>query len=111
MSFYHFFTVVDNKTFCKQVLDKVKGAVSYFTHMLLHITNLKALGQRFQKGGRKKPDEKNTKMMKIERNNLAMNQCKRVYLVNNIFEAWENEKIQAGCKRCSDSDFAAICYL
>ena len=26
----------------------VKGAVSYFTHMLLRITNLKALGQRFQ---------------------------------------------------------------
>ena len=26
----------------------LKGAVSYFTHMLLRITNLKALGQRFQ---------------------------------------------------------------
>ena len=26
----------------------IKGAVSYFTHMLLRITNLKALGQRFQ---------------------------------------------------------------
>ena len=26
----------------------VKGAVSYYTHMLLRITNLKALGQRFQ---------------------------------------------------------------
>ena len=25
-----------------------KGAVSYFTHMLLRTTNLKALGQRFQ---------------------------------------------------------------
>ena len=25
-----------------------KGAVSYYTHMLLRITNLKALGQRFQ---------------------------------------------------------------
>ena len=25
-----------------------KGAVSYFTHMLLRITNLKALGQHFQ---------------------------------------------------------------
>ena len=31
----------------KQDLE-VKGAVSYFTHMLLRITNLKALGQRFQ---------------------------------------------------------------
>ena len=26
----------------------LKGAVSYYTHMLLRITNLKALGQRFQ---------------------------------------------------------------
>ena len=26
----------------------IKGAVSYFTHMLLRIINLKALGQRFQ---------------------------------------------------------------
>ena len=26
----------------------LKGAVSYFTHMLLGITNLKVLGQRFQ---------------------------------------------------------------
>ena len=32
-------------------------------------------------------------------------------MVNNIFEAWENAKIEAGCKRCSDSDFAAICCL
>ena len=31
---------------CK--LRSLKGAVSYFTHMLLRITNLKALGQRFQ---------------------------------------------------------------
>ena len=30
------------------VYPEVKGAVSYFTHMLLHIINLKALGQRFQ---------------------------------------------------------------
>ena len=27
---------------------QIKGAVSYYTHMLLRITNLKALGQRFQ---------------------------------------------------------------
>ena len=39
------------------------------------------------------------------------NQRKRFYLVNNIFEAWENAKIEAGCKRCSDCDFAAICCL
>ena len=39
------------------------------------------------------------------------NQRKRIYLVKNIFEAWENVKIEAGCKRCSDSDFAAICCL
>ena len=39
------------------------------------------------------------------------NQRKRIYLVNNIFEAWENAKIEAGRKRCSDSDFAAICCL
>ena len=39
------------------------------------------------------------------------NQRKRIYLVNNIFEARENAKIEAGCKRCSDSDFAAICCL
>ena len=38
-------------------------------------------------------------------------QRKRIYLVNNIFEAWENAKIEVGCKRCSDSDFAAICCL
>ena len=39
------------------------------------------------------------------------NQRKRIYLVNNIFEEWENAKIEAGCKRYSDSDFAAICCL
>ena len=33
------------------------------------------------------------------------NQHKRIDLVNNIFEAWENAKMEAGCKRCSDSDF------
>ena len=45
------------------------------------------------------------------RRKSCSNQRKRVYLVNNIFEAWENAKIEAGCKRCSDSDFAAICCL
>ena len=39
------------------------------------------------------------------------NQCKGIYLVNNIFEAWENANIEAGCKHCSDSDFATICCL
>ena len=29
-------------------LHNLKGAVSCYTHMLLRITNLKALGQRFQ---------------------------------------------------------------
>ena len=38
-------------------------------------------------------------------------QHERIYLVNNIFEAWENEKIESGYKRYSDSDFAAICCL
>ena len=32
----------------KTLLMTIKGAVSYYTHMLLRITNLKALGQRFQ---------------------------------------------------------------
>ena len=32
-------------------------------------------------------------------------QHKRIDLVNNIFEAWESAKMEAGCKRCSDSDF------
>ena len=36
------------------------------------------------------------------------NQRKRIYLVNNIFEAWENAKIETGCKHCSDSDFTAM---
>ena len=35
------------------------------------------------------------------------NQRKITYLVNNIFEAWENAKIEAGYKRYCD--FAAIC--
>ena len=30
------------------------------------------------------------------------NQRKRIYLVNNVFKAWENAKIEAGYKRCSD---------
>ena len=34
-------------------------------------------------------------------------QRKRIYLVNNIFEAWRNAKIEAGYSHCSDSEFAA----
>ena len=56
------------------------------------------------------PDEKSPKMMKVEGNNVAIS-AKEFYFVNKIFEAWENAKIEAGCKRCSDSDFAAICCL
>ena len=37
------------------------------------------------------------------------NQRKITYLVNSIFEAWENAKIEAGYKRCSYSNFAVIC--
>ena len=33
------------------------------------------------------------------------NQHKTIDVVNNIFEVWENAKMEAGCKRCSDSDF------
>ena len=32
----------------KKSLNRLKGAVSYFTDILLRIINLKALGQRFQ---------------------------------------------------------------
>ena len=32
-------------------------------------------------------------------------QRKRVYLLNNIFEAWKNAKVEAGYEQCSDSDF------
>ena len=39
------------------------------------------------------------------------NQRKIIYLVNKIFKGWENAKIEARCKRCSDSDFAVICCL
>ena len=55
------------------------------------------------------PDEKHQD--DENRRKSFSNQHKRIYLLNNIFEAWENTKIEAGCKRCSDSDFAAICCL
>ena len=88
---------------------RLKEAVSYFTHMLLRITNLKALGQRFQvKNPRWRPhrrasmvrnaiipDEKKHQDDENRRKSFS-NQRKRIYLVNNIFEAWRNVKIEAG---------------
>ena len=56
------------------------------------------------------PDEKKHQDDENRRKSFS-NQHKRIYLVNNIFEAWENTKIEARCKRCSDSDFAASCCL
>ena len=53
-------------------------------------------------------DEKKHQDDEIQRKSFSK-QRKRIYLVNNIFEAWENAKIEAGSKRYSDSDFAAIC--
>ena len=56
------------------------------------------------------PEEKKHQDDENRRTSFS-HQRKRIYLVNNIFEAWKNAKIEAGCKRCSDSDFAAICRL
>ena len=56
------------------------------------------------------PDEKNHQDDENRRKSFS-NQRKRIYLINNIFEAWENAKIQAGCRRCSDSHFAAMLSL
>ena len=50
------------------------------------------------------PDEKKHQDDESRRKTFS-DQRKRIYLVNNIFEAWENAKIEAGYKRCSDSDF------
>ena len=61
-------------------------------------------GKRDNSARKKHQDDEN-------RRKSFSNQRKRIYLVNNIFEAWENAKIEAGCKRCSDSDFVAICCL
>ena len=47
------------------------------------------------------PDEKQHQDDENRRKSFS-NQRKRIYLVNNIFEARENAKIEAGCKRCSD---------
>ena len=115
------FSLIQNIFYNVSPPDEFKGSVSYFTHMLLRITNLKALGQRFQVLNRRWrpqtrvsmvenaiiPDEKKHQDDEHRRKSLS-NQPKRIYLVNNIFEAWENAKIEAGCKHCSDSDFAAI---
>ena len=56
------------------------------------------------------PDKKKHQDDESRRKSCS-NQRKRIYLVNNIFEAWENAKIEAGHKRCCDSDFAAISCL
>ena len=56
------------------------------------------------------PDEKKPQDDESRRKSCS-NQRKRIYLVSNIFEAWENSKIEAGCKRCSDTDFATTCCL
>ena len=61
-------------------------------------------GKRDNSGPKKHQDDEN-------RRKSFSNQRKRIYLVNNVFEARENAKIEAGYKRCSDSDFAAICCL
>ena len=61
-------------------------------------------GKRDNSGRKKQQDDEN-------RRKSFGDQRKRIYLVNNIFETRENAKIEAGCKRCSDSDFAAICCL
>ena len=60
-----------------------------------------------------KPDNSGRKIAPDDENRRKSlsNQRKRIYLVNNIFEARENAKIEARCKRCNDSDFAAICCL
>ena len=41
------------------------------------------------------PDEKMHKDAESRRKSFS-DQRKRIYLVNNIFEAWENAKIEAG---------------
>ena len=56
------------------------------------------------------PDEKKHQDDETRRKSFS-SQRKRICLVNNIFEPWENAKIEARCKRCSDSDFAAISCL
>ena len=56
------------------------------------------------------PEEKKHHNDESRRKSFS-NQRKRIYLVNNIFEAWGNAMIEARCKRCSDYDFAAICCL
>ena len=61
-------------------------------------------GKRDNSGRKKHEDDEN-------RMKSFSNQRKRIYLVNNIFEAWENANIEAGYKRCSDNDLAAICCL
>ena len=49
-------------------------------------------GGKREKTKKKHQDDEN-------RRKSFSNQRKRIYLVSNIFEAWENAKIEAGCKR------------
>ena len=82
---------------------------------------MKALGQRFpskmapsdecEHGGKRDNTGRKKHQDDENRRKSFSNQRKRIYLVNNIFQAWENAKVEAGCKRCSDSDFSAICCL
>ena len=71
--------------------------------MLLRITNLKAMGQHFQVQNPKWrpqrsasvvgiPDKKKHQDDESGRKSFR-NQHKRIDLVNNIFEAWENAKM------------------
>ena len=83
--------------------------MSYFTHMLLRITDLKALVESEWRPQRRAntvrnamiPDEKKHQDDESRRKTFS-DQRKRIYLVNNIFEAWKNAKIEAGYKRCSE---------
>ena len=58
-------------------------------------------GKRESAGRKKKYESENM------RRKSWGSQNKRIYLRNNIFEAWKSSKIEAGYDKCSDSDFAA----
>ena len=86
-----------------------KGAVSCFTHILLRITNLKALDQRFQvQNPRWRPQTRASMVGKAiipdenkyqddeSRRKSFSNQRKRIYMVNNIFEVWTNAEVETG---------------
>ena len=56
------------------------------------------------------PDEKKHQDDE-SRSKSFRNHRKRIYLVNSIFEAWEDVKIEVRYKRCSDTGLAAIFCL